>query len=202
MQRSPRPVAAIVLAVVAVIVVGVGWFVLRARGSEPSSLAGSAARPAPPPASVSANTRSAPPDLPGAGSGSDALGSGARYPVDLEALRAELPNNRYWEDGAPTSDPDVAKARAERAERDNARLGKIQANEATVEEIHAYYADRRALSKDYLELASHVLAKQGDALPDRDRGMFELTVNLHRDRLRQIDRDEADALDRLARRRP
>ena len=129
---------------------------------------------------------------------SAAAGSAARYPVDLDVLRRELPNNRYWEDGAPTSDPEVAKARAARAEAGNARLGRIQANEAPPEEIRAYYADRRALSRDYLALAEHVLATRGAALPERDRGMFELSVQLHRDRLRQIDRDESDALGRWA----
>ncbi len=118
------------------------------------------------------------------------------YPVNLDALRARLPDNRYWALGVPTSDPAVARARAERARRDNTAFGRIQANEATPEEIRAYYAERRAISNDYLELAQLVLAEQGDRLPERDRGMFELSATLHRARLQQIDRDEADALAR------
>lgn len=62
--------------------------------------------------------------------------------------------------------------------------------------IRAYYTERRAISKDYLELTQLVLAEQGDRLPERDRGMFELSATLHRARLQQIDRDEADALAR------
>ena len=127
----------------------------------------------------------------------DHIGSAGAYPVNLDALRTRLPNNRYWMLGAPTSDPMVARARAARAEQDNVAMGKIQSNEATPEEIHAYYAERRAISQDYLQLAELVLAEQGDALPSRDRGMFELSVNLHRARLKQIDRDESDALARL-----
>jgi hypothetical protein len=119
------------------------------------------------------------------------------YPVNLDALRSRLPGNRYWTLGAPTSDPEVARARARRAELDNKALGQIQANEASPEDIRAYYAERRALSSDYLELATLVLKEQGDQLPARDRGMFELSANLHRARLQQIDRDEADALARL-----
>ena len=80
---------------------------------------------------------------------------------------------------------------------DNTAFGRIQANEATPEEIRAYYAERRAISRDYLELAQLVLAEQGDRLPERDRGLFELSASLHRSRLPQIDRDEADALARL-----
>jgi hypothetical protein len=117
--------------------------------------------------------------------------------VNLDALRSRLPGNRYWALGAPTSDPDVARARAARAERDNTTLGRIQANEASPADIRAYYAEHRALSNDYLELAALVLKEQGDQLAARDRGMFELSVNLHRARLQQIDRDEADALARL-----
>jgi hypothetical protein len=120
--------------------------------------------------------------------------------VNLDALRGRLPGNRYWALGAPTPDPAVARARADRARRDNTALGHIQANEASPEDIGAYYAERRAISRDYLELAQLVLAEQGAQLPERDRGMFELSVNLHRARLQQIDHDEADALARRARR--
>ncbi|HEY0993037.1 MAG TPA: hypothetical protein VGD80_38555 [Kofleriaceae bacterium] len=129
---------------------------------------------------------------------SGTIGSAAAYPVKLDALRARLPDNRYWALGAPTADPAVARVRAERAERDNAALGKIQADEASREDILAYYAERRAISTDYLQLAEIVLTEQGDRLPERDRGMFELSVTLHRARLQQIDRDESDALARLA----
>jgi hypothetical protein len=128
---------------------------------------------------------------------SGTIGSAGAYPVKLDDLRARLPDNRYWALGAPTSDPEVAKARAARAERDNAALGRIQANEASREDILAYYAERRAISTDYLEIAGTVLTEQGDRLPERDRGMFELSVTLHRARLQQIDRDESDALARL-----
>ncbi len=125
------------------------------------------------------------------------IGSAAPYPVQLDALRARIPNNRYWALGAPTSDPAVAKLRAARAEQDNRALGRITANEATPEEIRAYYAERRAISKDYLEVSELVLKEQGDTLPERDRGMFELSANLHRSRLQQIERDQADALARI-----
>jgi hypothetical protein len=120
----------------------------------------------------------------------------ASYPVDLEALRARLPDNRYWELGAPTSDPEVARARAERARAANALFGRTQTGEATRQEIRAYYAEQRRISQDYLKLSLLVLAERGSELPQRDRGMFELSVQLHTARLKQIDRDLADALAR------
>lgn len=118
------------------------------------------------------------------------------YPVKLDALRAKFPNNRYWALGAPTSDVAVAKARAAHAEADNKMMGKITANEATPEEIRAYYAERRAISKDYIEISKAILDDNGDKLPERDRGMYGLALKMHTDRLKQIDRDERDALTR------
>jgi hypothetical protein len=123
------------------------------------------------------------------------------YPVDEEWLRARLPpTNRYWQEAAPTADVEVAKARAERAKRSNAMYGRILANEASAAEIGAYYDDRRQLSMDYLELAELVLREKKDELPERDLGLFELTANLHRARLAQIERDRRDALARLQQR--
>lgn len=127
---------------------------------------------------------------------SAARAGGNEYPVKLDALRARFPDNRYWTLGAPTADPAVAKLRAARAEADNKALGRIQANESTPEEIRAYYTERRALSRDYLQISQAILDDQGAALPDRDRSMFELSVKMHTDRLKQIDRDESDALAR------
>src|SRR5262245_46565824 len=130
---------------------------------------------------------------------SEPVDSTAHYPVNLDELRTRLPNNRYWELGAPTSDPAVAKARAERAKRDNAIFGRTQTGEATEKEIRDYYAEQRRISEDYLELSLLVLAEKSRQLPERDRGMFELSVNLHRARLKQIERDLADALARRRR---
>lgn len=120
----------------------------------------------------------------------------AHYPVDLEELRARLPDNRYWELGSPTRDPEVAKARAERARRDNELFGRTQTGEATEPEIRAYYAERRRISEDYLRLALLVLEEKAEQLPDRDRTLFALSAKLHRERLTQIERDLADALAR------
>lgn len=118
--------------------------------------------------------------------------------MNLDTLRTRLPDNRYWTLGAPTSDPAVAKERAARAERDNVVFGRIQSGEAAPDEIRAYYVERRAISRDYLQLSELVLAEQGETLPPRDRGMFELSATMHRARLQQIERDEADALARRA----
>lgn len=181
---------------------GIIWSVSRlARVSEPRSRdesgSGSAfvaeapaapVLPATPSASPAASNK--PPD------------SATAYPVDLEELRVRLPDNRYWDLAAPTSDPAVAKVRAERARRNNELFGRTQTGEATEPEIRAYYAEQRRVSEDYLRLSVVVLAEKGDELPERDRGMFELSAQLHRARLKQIERDLTDALARRRERAP
>lgn len=208
MQIAKLRVRTWMLGAILVIVVGIAWtsrsWTRHERTPPPSTRADlvstnsapihTSAVPSGLPDTLSAD------DTPSPDLAAEATGHEEPYPVNLDALRARLPDNRYWALGAPTSDPAAARARAERARRDNAAFGRIQANEATPEEIRAYYAERRALSKDYLELAQLVLAEQGDQLPERDRGLFELSATLHRARLQQIDRDEADALARRSRR--
>ena len=126
----------------------------------------------------------------------------AHYPVDLEELRAKIPDNRYWELGVPTKDPEVARARAERARRENELFGRTQTGEATEPEVRAYYAERRRVSEDYLQLAQLVLAEKGDQLSERDRNLFAFSAKLHTDRLAQIQRDLVDALARRRQRGP
>src|ERR1041384_2591900 len=120
-------------AVVVGIVVGVIWYVRRSAHDEVHSvLATRAPVSAPTPATPTTARIASSPDYTSAGSngpdGSDHIGSANAYPVNLDALRTRLPNNRYWALGAPTSDPMVARTRAALAERDNVAFGRIQAN--------------------------------------------------------------------------
>ncbi|WP_426730029.1 hypothetical protein [Myxococcus faecalis] len=116
------------------------------------------------------------------------------YPLDLEALRARLPDNLYWELGAPTKDPELIRKREEEARRWNELFGRVQAGDATEAEIQQYYERRRKVSEDMLLFATTVLEEQGDELPERDRGLYELSINMHRTRLSEYPRQEADAL--------
>jgi len=122
--------------------------------------------------------------------------NGAEYPVDLEELRARLPDNLYWQLGEPTKDPDVLRARAEEEQRWNDLYGKVQSNTASEEEVRRYYDHRRQVSEDYVEFASVVLKEYGDRLPERDRGLYELSIKLHKARLGEIPRQVEDALAR------
>lgn len=121
---------------------------------------------------------------------------GNEYPVDLAYLRARIPDNLYWRLGQPTQDPELLRQRAEEEKRWNDLFGKVQSNTASEEEVHRYYDHRRQLSEDYLELARLVLEEYGDELPERDRGMYELSIEMHGSRLAEIPRQLEDALAR------
>ncbi|MCP3057861.1 hypothetical protein LXT21_03630 [Myxococcus sp. K38C18041901] len=116
------------------------------------------------------------------------------YPLDMEALRARLPDNLYWELGAPTKDPELIRKREEETRRWNEVFGRVQSGDATEAEIQQYYERRRKVSEDMLLFATTVLEEQGDELPERDRGLYELSINMHRTRLSEYSRQEAESL--------
>jgi hypothetical protein len=122
--------------------------------------------------------------------------SGNEYPVDLERLRARIPDNLYWLLGAPIEDPQALQARAEEEQRWNQLYGKVLSGTASEEEIQRYYDHRRQLSRDYIEFARLVLQEYPDELPERDRGLYELSIEMHTTRLAEIPRQIEEALAR------
>jgi hypothetical protein len=119
-----------------------------------------------------------------------------KYPVDLDQLRARLPDNAYWQLGAPTEDPEALRERAEHARRMNELYGKVLSGTGSDDEIRRYYEERRRISQDYIQLSALVLSEVGDRLPDRDRGLYQLTIQMHRDRLAAIPRELDQAIAR------
>lgn len=134
-----------------------------------------------------------------AGVGS-AVGTGSElWPgVDVPALRREMPDNRYWTEAFPTTDPAELAQREQRDAARNEVFGKIQAGTASLQEIEAYYDDRNDISTDYVAFVDRLLAQHHDAVPDRDRGLLELARDMHADRLESLPRERARALERKA----
>ncbi|XXF79955.1 hypothetical protein P2318_09455 [Myxococcaceae bacterium GXIMD 01537] len=120
----------------------------------------------------------------------------AQYPVDLESLRARIPDNLYWKLGAPTKDEAEERRRAEDEARWNELFGKVQSGTGTEAEVRQYYAHRQQVSEDYIAFAKLVLGEYGEKLPERDRGMYELSIRMHSTRLSEIPRQIDDALAR------
>ena len=112
-----------------------------------------------------------------------------KYPVDLDELRSRLPGNAYWQLGAPTEDREELRERADHAHRMNDLYGKVLSGTGSDEEIRRYYDERRRISEDYIQLSALVLSEAGDRLPERDRGLYQLTIQMHRDRLAAIPRE-------------
>ncbi|HEX8700951.1 MAG TPA: hypothetical protein VF815_19050 [Myxococcaceae bacterium] len=96
--------------------------------------------------------------------------------------------------GAPPDDPQVLERRAEEVRHWSEVFNKIQKGEASEEEIHGYYGYLRQVSEDFISLASAMLTKHGERLPDQDRGLLALSIELHHARLKAIPRQTDEAL--------
>jgi hypothetical protein len=116
--------------------------------------------------------------------------------IDMNAVRAALPNNLYWTMSAPTKDPAVLRAREEERDRWNTEYGKVLSSTATAGEIDAYYARRRRVSLDYVEFATHLLSHYSEQLPHRDVRLLQLAIQMHLARLEEIPRQITEAQER------
>jgi hypothetical protein len=116
--------------------------------------------------------------------------------VDLEAVRAAMPDNIYWTMSVPTDNPAVLQEREEERKRWNTEYGKVLSNTATAEEIDAYYAHRQRLSNDYIEFGVHLLEHYGEDLPRQDVALLKVAIELHVARLEEIPRQIIEAHER------
>jgi hypothetical protein len=116
--------------------------------------------------------------------------------VDLEAVRAAMPNNLYWRLSMPTRDAALVREREEIRAEWNREYGKVLSGTATEQEVRDYYAHRKRLSADSVEFATYLLDHYRDVLPERDLGLLELARELHLARLEELPRNLSDALER------
>ena len=115
--------------------------------------------------------------------------------VNLSALQADMPDNLYWEMGAPTQDESVKEIRKEKREYWRQQANKIHANLAEEQEIRDYYSYQNALSEDYVTLTSELIKRNGQDLPDQDYQMLILAAKLHLGRLQEIPAQLARAIE-------
>ena len=116
--------------------------------------------------------------------------------IDLREAQAVMPDNLYWQLGAPTKDPEVLAAREEEKKRRNEQYGMVLSGDANEQEVRAYYDYRTQLSTDFLEFAKWMQNRYGDKVNDEFRGLLDLSIKLHTARLAQIPGELADALER------
>jgi hypothetical protein len=209
--RRTASVGAVLLALA-----GLAWLsIARGRPATPAPQSDGAARPsaaAPAahaaPATPAARERSAPPpDTRGGESAAGADGGevdefdgdaivAAWAHVDLAEVRRALPDNRYWEMGAPTSDEAEIERRARERERWNVEYGKVLSGTGSEAEVRAYYDERARVSGDYVEFTTYLLDHYGEVLPARDVSLLQLARRLHLARLEEIPRNLEQALAR------
>jgi hypothetical protein len=188
-----------VIAWLMVLLLGVvaGWYVLRPTPplaqvvSKPQSLSVS------PQAQTEPQTPFSPDAGVSPGSKPSALGATAvDYPIDIEALRAKLPDNLYFRQDAPTTDETELERRHQEQVQWNERFGRVQSGEATAEEIATYFEHQERVSRDYVQFCEAALEMGKTTLPDRDRGLFEYGVVLHTQKLKDLPGHRQAALQR------
>lgn len=190
---SSRGRLALVLALLAALAFA-AWRWLG-RALEPPTWSDSAS---PPPAAQPAEGESPPPaSPPGAPdfSSEPPLGIGS---VDLDEVRAALPDNLYWQSAAPTDDPAVLEERDREKALRNEQYGKILSGTGTDAEILAYYDQRMRASTDYVAFADHLLEHYGSDLSDQDQTLLHVAKRLHLARLEEIPRRIQEARERRA----
>ena len=116
--------------------------------------------------------------------------------VDLDKIRAALPENLYWKMAAPTTDPEVLRQREEERARWNVEYGKVLSNTATAEEIDNYYGEQQRLSEDYLAFLVYLRDHYASVIPQKDVGLLKLAGEMHLARLEEIPRKIAEAHER------
>lgn len=106
--------------------------------------------------------------------------------VDFDAIKAAMPNNRFWEMAMPTDDENVLASRQEKRNLLKIMETKIAARHASEGEILAYYDQQQALSEDYVEAITVLLNKYGDVLPEEDYSGQTLARTMHLARLQEL----------------
>jgi hypothetical protein len=116
--------------------------------------------------------------------------------VEMDEVRAAMPENLYWKFAVPSADPRVAEEREAERDRWNVEYGKMLSGTGTEDEIRAYYDFRARLSTDYVELTTYLLDHYRDDLPERDVALLELARRLHLKRLEEVPRKIEEAFER------
>jgi type IV secretory pathway VirB10-like protein len=118
--------------------------------------------------------------------------------IDLDAARAALPDNSYWDTAAPTTDPRLLGDRERADQERNAQYGRILSGDASDADIKEFFDRRMRLSSDYVRFVDWVLEHQGSKLSDQDLELLHVAKRLHLARLEEIPRRMQEAIDRKA----
>ncbi len=116
--------------------------------------------------------------------------------IDLREARELMPDNIYWEQGAPTKDPDELARRDEERRRRNEEYGRVLSGDASEEEVQAYYDYKTRVSNDYLEFSEFMARRYRESDNEQFVGLLELAMKMHAAKLQQLPNEREDALAR------
>lgn len=203
----------ILVAVVVVLLVGVGILLrrvnaerARGRASDVATAPTTAAHPIDPKARRTPIWRAEPDDDAPSGDRasagealSPAIGTAEQWArIDFDEIRRALPDSMYWKMAFPTKDPALLAERERTRAHWNEQFGKIQSNTATDEEIDGYYAEQQRLSNDYLEFLVYLADHYAGDVPRSAVGALKLAGEMHLAKLEEIPRKIAEAKERHA----
>jgi hypothetical protein len=109
--------------------------------------------------------------------------------IDLREAKALMPDNIYWQRGAPTKDPAELERREAERKRRNEEYGRVIAGDASEDEVRKYYDDKRRVSQDYLEFSEFMARRYRNSDNKEFVGMLELAMKMHAEKLAQLDEE-------------
>lgn len=116
--------------------------------------------------------------------------------IDLREAKTLMPDNIYWQQGAPTKDPDeLARREAEKKKR-NEEYGRVLAGDASEDEVRAYYDYKKRVSEDYLEFAEFMARRYRSSDHKEMVGLLDMATKMHAEKLSQLPAELEDSLAR------
>jgi hypothetical protein len=116
--------------------------------------------------------------------------------IDLREAKTLMPDNIYWQQGAPTKDPDeLARREAEKKKR-NEEYGRVLAGDASEDEVRSYYDYKKKVSEDYLEFSEFMARRYRSSDHKEMVGLLDMATKMHAEKLSQLPAELEDALAR------
>lgn len=116
--------------------------------------------------------------------------------IDLREAKALMPDNIYWQQGAPTKDPDELARREEERKKRNEEYGRVLAGDANEDEVRAYYDYNKRVSEDYLQFSEFMARRYKDSDHKEMVGLLDMAMKMHAERLKQLPAELDEALQR------
>jgi hypothetical protein len=116
--------------------------------------------------------------------------------IDLREAKTLMPDNIYWQQGAPTKDPEELARREAEKKRRNEEYGRVLAGDASEDEVRDYYDYKKRVSEDYLEFSEFMARRYRSSDHKEMVGLLDLATKMHAEKLSQLGAELEDALAR------